>query len=179
MATLPSTIYDLKECDIHLVDGTAITPITIILFIDEGNVTFEVTRNVEYRKDRDILDSTREGDQAPLSVTFACRFSEITTQTVPPGPEHTISVFEFLTFTGAAAANISTGANVCDTPKAIDITVTRTIVCDPSPDVIYNETITFPEFRYESIGGDFDAGQFNVSGKCNVILPTAIRTAQV
>jgi len=175
MATLPSTIYDLKECDVKLLDGTG-TPKTITLHIDEGNVTWEVTRNVEYRKNRGILESTREGDQEPLSVTFNCRFSEITTQSPAPDAPYTVSVFEFLTFTGAASAHLSTGTNVCDTPKAIDIVVERTIACDPTPDVLQDETITFPEFRYESIGGDFGAGQFNVSGKCNAVLPTAIRS---
>jgi len=170
MPNIAPTIYDLKECDVILVDGTPITPNELTISIDEGNVTWEVTQNVEYRKNRGVLESTRKGDEEPMSVTFNARFSEITSSS---GLDE--SVFEFLTFSGAASAFLSTGTNECDNPKAIDIKIVRTPSCVPATDVLQTETITFPEFRWESIGGDFGAGQFNVSGKCNVELPTAVR----
>jgi hypothetical protein len=171
MANLPAPKIDLKDATIVLKDGTAVTPNTLTLKMDDGNITFQHSRNVEYILNRGALDGTREGDEIPLSVSFQGRFSEITSST---GLD--MSLYEFLTFTGAAASNVSTGADVCEKPYAIDIEVTLARGCTIGADVLQDELIIFPAFRHDTIDGDFKAGQLSIAGKCNVVHPTASRS---
>lgn len=159
---------DLKNCTVTLRDG-ATTPNTLELKIDEGNLTWESSRNIEVKRDRGIIDYFKEGDQEPMSVNIECRFHEITSSSGNP-----VSPFEFLTLTGGASAYISTSplcsAHACDVVVEVDQNCGTTIA---------DEIITFADFTYEKIGGDFKAGTLSVSGKCLAIVPTGVRTTLV
>lgn len=170
MANLVAPVIDLKDAVIKVKDGTPSTPNELQIVMDTGNITFQVGRNVEYILDRGVLSSTKEGDQIPLQVTFQGRFNEIASSS---GLDE--SLFEFLTFTGPAATNVSTGANVCAKPYAVDIEVFLARACTIGADVLQDETIVFPEFRWTTIDGDFQAGTLAVSGACNVVYPTSAR----
>lgn len=157
---------DLKNTVVKLKDGTG-TPKELELVMDDGNLTYTINREVEYTPNRGKLTggSVREGDEQPLSLSFQGRFSKIRSDS-----GELVSIEEFLTKTAAASAHVTVG-DPCE-PYAVDIEVTITPPCG----TIKKEIITFPEFRYEEIGGDFQAGQVDVSGRCNAVLPTSIRT---
>lgn len=161
-------VMDLKDIVLTLVDGASPTPNELEIYFDEGNLTFTTKQNVEYKKNRGRLagGSVRLGDEEALEVSFSGRFSKIKSDT---GED--VSPYEFLTKTGAAAAFVTVGEECA--PYAINLVATRTNNCGDVKD----EVITFPEFRFTSIGGDFKEGTLSVAGTCNVVHPESERPA--
>lgn len=155
---------DLKNCTVILRDGTA-TPNELTLKIDEGNLNWTSRFNKEARKDRGNLDYIHEGDQEAMQVSIECRFDEITSSS-----GEAVSPHEFLTKTGAASAYEST-ADDC-AAYSVDIVVEVDQTCG----TVEDEIITFPDFSVEEIGGSFGDGTLSISGICNAILPTGVRT---
>lgn len=156
---------DIKNCTFILRDGTSPTPNELELKIDEGNVTWTERRNLEAKKDRGILDYIKEGDEENMTVSVEARFDAIVSSS-----GLTVTVHEFLTFTGAAAAYVTTG-DVC-AAKCVDLIVKVSQTCG----TVEDEIITFPDFTYEEIGGDFRAGTMSFSGICNAKRPTSVRS---
>ncbi len=166
-----STVYlqiDLKNATITFEDGTG-TPNTLDITIGEGNLVWTEARNIEYVLDRGLLDEVREGDQIPVELTIDILWEFLTAVVSTagiPSPE------DFLKKRGNASGFISSDADVCR-PYAIDIIVLH----DPPCGGIEKETITFSDFRYDSIPHDLRAGTFVVSGSCNITEPTVVRSA--
>lgn len=161
---------DLKNATITLSDGTG-TPITLEIKIGEGNLTFSEKRNIEYTLDRGILDEVREGDQVPMEVRLDFVWEYLTggaTTGAIGTPE------DFIKRRGVYAANVSSDADTCR-PYAIDIIVSYVPTCSGSV-VLPNETITLPDFRYESLDHDLRAGTISVTGNCNVTQATVARS---
>lgn len=156
---------DLKDCSVFLVDGTN-TPNELELKIDEGNITWSRKRNIEVKKDRGVLDYMKEGDEEAMDVKLECRFSTLKSSSGDP-----VTPYEFFTKTGAASSYASTAA-VC-AADAVDIRIEVDRNCGTT---VEDEIITFSDFTYESIDGDFRAGTLSVSGKCLAVGPTSVRT---
>lgn len=158
---------DLKKATVKLIDGTPTTPNSLEFFMGTGNLTFTIKRNLEYLRNRGKLagGEIREGDEEPCEVSLQGRFNHVTSASGDP-----VTVIEFLTKKGAASAFLTTGTE-CE-PDAINIQVDVDFDCGDFED----ERYLFTEFRYESIGGDFGAGQLDISGKSNEVMPTSIRT---
>ena len=157
----PVTV-DLKEATLKFIDGNTTTPEELVLKLDDGNLTYTRRRNMEYRKDRGILDTVREGDQEPMDVSLECRFAALKSQS-----GNNITITEFLEREGAGSSLYTTGG-ACE-PYAIDIHVELDRDCGTTQD----EIMKFEEFRFEEIGGDFKAGTLSISGKCNRLKPTS------
>lgn len=157
---------DLKNCTVKLVDGTTPTPNELELKIDEGNIQWERKRNIEAKKDRGNLDYLKEGDQEPMTVQLECRYSCIKSSTGDP-----VTPYEFLTKTGNASSFLSTGP-LC-AADTVDIVVETDQTCGTT---VEDEITTFADFAYETIGGDFRNGTLSISGLCNAVGPTAVRT---
>ena len=138
--------------------------------IGEGNLTYTRAQTVEYILDRGNLDDVREGDQVPMDVSMDFQWiyiSGLGSSSIP-------SFEEAITKEGEAAAWVSTDADACR-PYAVDIEITYL----PTPSTCGDqEIITLPDFRWESLDHDLRAGTIAVSGKCNVVKPTAVRSAQ-
>lgn len=160
---------DLKNCTVILKDGTTPTPFELELKIDEGNIQWERKRNIEVKKDRGNLDYLKEGDQEAMTLQLECRYTSIKSSSGDP-----ITPYEFLTKTGAASAYKST-SDLC-AADTVDVVVETNQSCGTT---VEDEITTFADFAYESIGGDFKAGTLSVSGVCNVVGPTAVRTTLV
>lgn len=156
----------LKNCTIRFIDGTSPTPEELEIKIDDGNLTWTEKRNIEPKLDRGELDYFEEGDDVPCELTLDCRFSALTSSS---GDD--VTPIEFLKKTGNASAFKSTAA-LC-AADAIDIEVEVSHECGTS---IEDEIFTFSQFTYNSIGGNFKDGTLSISGMCNVIGPTSIRT---
>lgn len=157
---------DLKKAVFKIKDGST-TPKEITIKVGEGNLTFSEKKNMEYVLDRGVLDTVKEGDQVPVEVNFEFMWEYIMgSSSLAPG------VFEALR--GTAPGWVSTDTDACR-PFAVDLEVTYTPTPASCGDM---ETITFPDFRHESLDGDLRNAQISCSGKCNVTTITAVRAAQ-
>lgn len=128
------------------------------LKIGEGNLTYDEKRNIEYKKDRGLIDTVREGDQEPIDVRLDVQWewlSSAGTDTVPT-PE------EVLKQEGLASDWISSSTDQCE-PYALNIIV----VYDPECANVEAEIIHLKDYRWESLSHDLKAGTLSTSGKCN------------
>ena len=156
----------LKNCTVRFLDGTTPTPNELELKIDDGNLTWTGSRQIDVKLDRGELDYLEEGDDVPCEVSIDCRFDAIKSST---GDD--VTVYEFLTKTGAASSYKST-ADLC-AADAVNIEVEVSHDCGTT---VEDEIITFADFTYEKIGGNFKDGTLSISGKLNSKHPTSIRT---
>ena len=154
---------DLKKAILVVKDGSG-TPKTITVKIGEGNLTFSEKRNMEYVLDRGILDTVKEGDQVPVEVKFDFMWEYIAGSSVGTGLRDIIT---------GSTEYVSTDTDACR-PYACDIELTY----QPTPASCGDaETITFPDFRGESMDYDLRAATVSCSGKCNVTKISSFRDA--
>ncbi len=160
--------FNLKNAVLKIKDGTAVTPNELTVKLGDGNLSISEKKNREYRMNRGLLDTVRDGDDVPLEVSFDFRWQYLKASTGDP-----VSIRDALTKTGEAADWVTTDSDTC-APYAVDLEFIWTPAC-AADDI---ETVTLPDFRYEDISYDAKAGTISVSGKCNVTVPTIARTAQ-
>lgn len=162
---------DLKLATMTINDGTTPTANSITVTIGTGNLTYTETKNIEYNLDRGQLSggTIREGDEVPVEVSFDFVWEYITSRSATG---QTATVDDALKQTGLAVAWVSSDSDVCQ-PYAVDLVV----VYDPNCASGDTETITFPDFRFESLQHDLRAGTVSCSGKCNATAPTVVRSA--
>jgi hypothetical protein len=155
-------VIDIKNAAVSLRDGSAPVANTLEIKVGEGNITYSETVNREYILDRGRIDSVRNGDEAPMDVTFALMWEEIVAsagQTLKP--EEALKRF------AGAASWISSDPDTCQ-PFALDVELEVDAQCLTTKE---REYITFPDFRYESLEHDVRAGSISVTGKCNALFP--------
>lgn len=154
--------------DGSVADGAVITfgPNRLDIKIGEGNLTYSEKRNMEYVKDRGVLDTVREGDEEAIDIKFDAvwEFLKATTGSELP------TVEDVLKNEGEAAAWVTSSADPCE-PFALDLEIEY----DPPCSGEYREIILFPDFRYEELAHDLRQGQISVSGKSNATKPTITR----
>lgn len=165
---------DLKDATLKLVDGTTPTANEIEIKIGEGNLTYSENRTIEYTLDRGLLDEVREGDQVPMDVAFDLVWEFIKGDTSSGGAPPTVE--DVLKNIGNAAAWISSDADVCR-PFAIDVVIEHVPSCGAGGNVD-QEFITLTDFRYETLDHDLRAGTISVSGRCNAVSASIVRSAQ-
>lgn len=158
---------DLKQCTIKFKDGD--TPQNELeIKIGTGNMTFVERVNRNYELDKGLLDTVRNGDEVPVDVTLAFSWEWLKADTgLPPTP------VDVLKRRGEAAAWVSSSADPCE-PYCIDIEVYVDPECEDGSKA---EVILLPDFRYEELNYDIQAGQISVTGKCNVTDATITRIA--
>jgi hypothetical protein len=170
-AGLTTSITLDKPLVAALTDNQVVTfgPNTLEIKVGDGTLTYSETKNREYKLNRGKIDKVRDGDEGPVEVntTFAWTYIKAyTTDTIP-------SVEDVLKNRGPAASWVSTGQG-CD-PYSINLVIKnapKACVGETHP----NETILFPEFRYEKLDHDAKAGTVSMSGKCNATEPTVTRS---
>ena len=159
---------DLKNATIRIKDGGANS---LTIKVGEGNLTFTESRNIEYTLDRGNIDEVRQGDQVPMDVRLDFVWEYLKGAS---GSGATPTVEDALKKRGAAAAWVSTDADTCR-PYAVDLEIEYL----PTPSTCGDkETITLPDFRYESLDHDLRAGTVALTGKCNAVEATVVREAQ-
>jgi hypothetical protein len=155
-----------------LADNVVVTvgPNRLEVKVGDGTLTYNETKNREYKLNRGRIDKVRNGDEAPLEVSLTLAWTYIkayTTDTIP-------SIEDALKNRGPAAAWVSTGQG-CD-PFAVNLVIKNApVACVGEAHPV--ETITFPEFRYEKLNHDAKAGTVSTDGKCNATEPTVVRSA--
>jgi hypothetical protein len=157
-------VFDLKNATVTIKDGTA-TPLTLAAKVGDGNLQFTEKRNIEYKMDRGFVDTTRLGNQEPMEVKLEFNWIFLRGDTgdyTANNWVNVISIRDAFTQTGGASAWVSS--------DTVDVVILY------APCAGKTETITLKYFRYEQLDYDAKAGTISVSGKCNVVAPTLIRT---
>jgi hypothetical protein len=149
-------------------DTITILPHQMEITIGEGNFSWTEKHAREYKLNRGRLDKVRDGNQDPLEIKTEFTWEHYKSST--PGEPTPVDILDK---TGEASGWVTSGSDPCE-PYCVDLILVYTPLCD-SEDI---ETLTFPEFRHEQRDFDLTKGTASLSGKCNVIKPTAVRTAQ-
>jgi len=161
---------DLKQATVTIKDGAAHT---LEIRIGEGNLNYTETKNMEYKLNRGLLDEVREGDEAPIDVTFDFVWDYLRGPSSVSGSGGTPTIEDALKQVGAAAAWTSSDSDACR-PYAVDLVILYTPDCSTGD----QEEITLPDYRFESLAHDLSAGTVASSGKCNATNAIVVRAAQ-
>jgi len=130
---------------------------SITIKMGEGNLTYSEHRNVEFTRDRGILDTVRNADEEPMDVSMDATWEYITSST---GGTPTIE--DVLKKRSEAAAWLTTADDTCQ-PYCVDIEVWNAPNCTG----IEDEIVMFEEYYYETLDHDLRAGTISTSGRCN------------
>lgn len=160
---------NLRDVTIKIQDGTTPTPNEITVKIGEGNVTYSESRTIEYTLDRNVLDEVREGEEVPMDVTFDFLWDFLKGSSATGA---TPTVEDALKRRGAAASWVSTDSDQCR-PYAVNIILENVPGCGIGD----QEVITLPDFRWDSVDHDLRAGSVAVTGRCNSLEATIVRSA--
>lgn len=133
--------------------------------IGQGNLTYTEHRNIEYRLNRGLLDSAREGDEVPMDVSLDADFEHIVS-----GTGEDITPTEALKGVGNASEWVSSATDKCE-PYAVDIEANNALSCGTTQP----EDFLFPDFRWEQGDFDFQKGTISFKGKCNAKEPVITR----
>lgn len=156
---------DIKNSTITIKDGGSNE---LEVKIGEGNITFTEHKARKYELNKGNLDTVRNDNQAPVDVSLEFSWEWIKSSNGnPPTPVEAIKKI------GAASTWITSSSDACE-PYAVDISILNNADCEDGTD---NELILLPDFRYEELAYDLNAGQISVTGKCNVTDATVTRVA--
>ena len=159
------SVIDLKNATIKIKDGTG-TPNELEINIGEGQMKFTEKRNIEYRRNRGVLDDVVEGDEEPMEVSLDFQWEFLKASSGDPP-----TIEDALKQRGGASAWISSDTDTCR-PYAVDIEILYTPPCGSLED----ETITLEDFRWESLDHDLKGASVSVTGKCNRTEATVVRS---
>lgn len=140
-------------------------PHQLAVDIGEGNCTYDENRNMEYKLNRGVLDTVREGDEQPMDVKIDANWEFLRSVS---GEDVTIE--EALKATGRASTWVTSSSDACE-PYAVNLIIDYQPSCGSN-----REIITLPDYRYEKLSHDPKAGTISTSGKCNAKQATVVRT---
>lgn len=148
-----------------LVDDQAFTAGTrfIRMKIGDGNITWSETKNREYKLDRGLISEVRNGDEAPMDVSFQIMYTELTASdpmTDPPTPEDVLK-------RRGAAEDWESSDNVDDEASCRPYAVNIEVIHSPPCTDLKKEKVILPYFRYEKLDHDPKGGMISCTGKCN------------
>lgn len=161
-AALVSAVAEGSGAGLLSVIGyTALTggPNTLEVKIGDGNLTYSEKRNIEYVKDKGVLDTVREGDEEPVDIKFDFTWEFLKAVTSSGAP----TVEDVLKNVGEASTWVTSSDDPCE-PFAVDLEIEYAPVCDG----VDPEYIRFNDFRYEELAHDMRQGQVSASGKANI-----------
>lgn len=148
------------------VNGVTFLGEQIEVKIGEGNLTWSEKKEYMYLLDRGDLDTVKEGNEIPVEVSLEFVYEHVRT-----GTSEDITPVDAIKQVGSASDWISSSADQCE-PYAVDLIVEHEVPCGTTQD----ETLTFSDFRWESLDFDLSAATISVSGKCNVSTVNAVRS---
>jgi hypothetical protein len=151
-----------------LADDGVITflPQRLEIQVGEGEISWSETREYIYDRDRDVLDTVRQGQDQPMSVDIAFTFEYVTAST-----DATPTPVDVLKRQGEAAEWVSSSADLCE-PYAVDVIILHCVPCGADED----QEILLPDFRFESLDYSVNDAAISVSGQCNATDATVTRS---
>lgn len=152
-----------------IADNAVITflPQRLEIAIGEGDLTWTESREMIYDRDRDLLDTVREGQEQPVSVELNFTFEYVTTES-----GQAITPVDALKRIGEASEWVSSSSDQCE-PYAVDIYVVNDVPCGTDQD----ESFLFQDFRWESLDYSIQDANIAVSGQCNISNVVVTRAA--
>ncbi len=143
-----------------VLDNAVITwlPQRVTVKIGEGDMAWTETKEFIYDRDRDLLDTVREGQEQPVEVEMAFIFDYVTTES-----GQLITPVDALKRIGEATEWVSSSSDQCE-PYAVDIYVLHCVPCGTDED----QDFLFQDFRWESLEYSIQDASIAVSGRCNV-----------
>lgn len=150
-------------------DNAVVTvqPHQLQVTIGTGNCQYTEKKNIEYVLDRGLLDTVREGDQAPVEVKLDFTWEFLLADSGDPP-----TVEDALKQRGNASTWTSSSDDQCE-PYAVDIEIWYNPPCSG----IKDEVITLSDFRWEQLDHNAKDGQVSLSGKCNITQAGVTRVA--
>lgn len=148
-------VFDLKNATLVIKDGSTNS---LEIKLGDGTCTFSETLIREYIMNRGKLYSVRNGDEAPVDLSFSFLWEYLKGDTGNPP-----SVRDVLYKEGNASNWVSTDSDPC-TPYCVDLVMTLDQPCAEDKSEVY----TFSDFRHEKLDFDAKANSVNCSGKCNI-----------
>lgn len=142
-------------------DNAVVTvgPHQVEVNLGDGNLTYSEKKNRDYKLNRGVIDTVRDGDEAPMEVSLDSMWEWTKgADDDPPTPEDVVKK------RGNASTWESSSSDPCE-PFCVDLLFRYVPDCSS---VAYEE-ILLPEFRYESIDHDPKAGTISFKGKCNAL----------
>jgi len=155
---------------IALTGGEAITfgPQILNVKLGEGNFTYDENREIEYLRDRGLMDTYREGDEQPMDVSFDFTWEFLKSLSGAGTP----TFEDALKQQGAAADWVSSNTADPCASFVVDIEIINAPACGS----ILAEVIKLPQFFYTQLSHDSDAAQVSVTGQCNATKAVITRT---
>ena len=134
--------------------------------IGEGNLNYTEGQEMEYIRDRGVLDTVREGEDVPVEVTMDFSYTFVTT-----GTSETITPVDALKGIGGASEWVTSASDLCE-PYAVDVEIARELSCGSTE----NETTLLLDYRWESLEYSLRDATISGTGKCNVTDASQSRT---
>lgn len=160
---------NLRDGSILIKDGSATTPNSITLEIEEGNMSFTEDRTARIISDRGALSHRRTGDEVACAVSFGVKFCKYASES---SEEPTVR--DALTGQGEASSWVSTGN--AGEPYTPDLEFR---VANPDAEG-HREDFLFTDFHADTLefseGDEYDT--LSVSGTALIVGPTVTHTAQ-
>lgn len=152
-----------------LADDGIITflPQRLEIQVGEGEISWSETREFIYDRDRDVLDTVRQGQDQPMSVDIAFTFEYVTAST-----DATPTPVDALKRQGEASEWVSSSSDLCE-PYAVDVIILHCVPCGTDED----QEILLPDFRYETLDYSVNDAAISVSGQCNATDAVVTRSA--
>lgn len=146
---------NLRDGTLVINDGVAET---ITVALEEGNLSWGITKNIKNILDRGDLSHMRQGDEAPVTGKMTLKFNEFISSSSTSGTgtasAEDPTPYEAFTRTGNAAAWVSTNDDNGDVH-----TVEMVFTID-DPNAAIDETVTFAKVSIMSIefgeGDEYD-----------------------
>lgn len=154
--TTELTLFPPLQMAIADTDPFSVIGNAVYIKVGEGNLTYSEKRNLIYVRDRGYIDTVRKGDDEALdvSIDFTWEFLASTSGQPP-------TVEEALKRIGNASEWVSTSVDTCES-YAVDIVMLNIPPCGTDA-----ESLTLPEFRWNSISHDMRGGKVSIKGTCN------------
>ena len=133
--------------------------------IGEGNLNYTEAQEMEYIRDRGVLDTVRQGEDVPVEVTMDFSYTFVTT-----GTSETITPVDALKGIGGASEWVTSSSDLCE-PYAVDIEIARALSCGSTED----ENTLLSDYRWESLEYSLRDATISGTGKCNITDATQSR----
>lgn len=162
-------VRNLRDAELVLKDGTAGTPLSLAVLLDEGDLSWTEKVNTIEIKDRGSLSGghLRKGDEESVSLSFSAKWTQLigkAANAVDP-----LQLYEFLTFASGTDVTSTSADGEQET-----LTFEFSII-DPAG--VASEMVTFAKVYRESLSmteGD-DYNMITFSGRAFVTAPTVAR----
>ena len=130
----------------------------VAITIGEGNLNYTEAQEMEYIRDRGVLDTVRQGEDVPVEVTMDFSYTFVTT-----GTSETITPPDALKGIGGASEWVTSATDLCE-PYAVDIEIVRALSCGATE----GEDTLLSDYRWESLEYSLRDATISGTGKCNV-----------